>query len=242
MPQQIQAEMAEGGAAIIQYDNPPDECPICHTAVLPRLVAAALSGTLAGTTDGGRLQVVCRCTKRICDSLFIAIYSQKVDEKERPHGFYYFDHSVPTHPRQEPFSDLIKSASSSFVEIFDQAVAADALQLTEVSGMGFRKSLEFLIKDFAIHKNQNAAEVIKAIDLGTCINNYVDDARVKMCAERAAWLGNDESHYMRKWKDKDVNDLKVLIKLSVNWIENVLLTEGYSKEMIKPPPKKRIKQ
>jgi hypothetical protein len=54
---------------------------------------------------------------------------------------------------------------------------------------------------------------------------------VKECAKRAAWLGNDETHYTRKWETKDVSDLKLLVKLTVNWIDNVLLTEKYIAEM-----------
>jgi hypothetical protein len=54
---------------------------------------------------------------------------------------------------------------------------------------------------------------------------------VKACAKRAAWLGNDETHYVRKWTDKDVRDLKILITLTINWINNVLLTRKYTAEM-----------
>lgn len=31
--------------------------------------------------------------------------------------------------------------------------------------------------------------------------------------ERAAWLGNDETHYVRKWPEKDVKDLKSLNRI-----------------------------
>ena len=54
---------------------------------------------------------------------------------------------------------------------------------------------------------------------------------MKECAKRAAWLGNDETHYTRKWEDKDVKDLKLLVHLTVNWIDNVLLTQKYISEM-----------
>jgi hypothetical protein len=50
-------------------------------------------------------------------------------------------------------------------------------------------------------------------------------------AERATWLGNDETHYVRKWEDKDINDLKILIKVTLHWIEMELLTEQYKTEM-----------
>tara|TARA_R110000850_G_scaffold183823_1_gene309402 strand:+ start:158 stop:367 length:210 start_codon:yes stop_codon:yes gene_type:complete len=67
--------------------------------------------------------------------------------------------------------------------------------------------------------------------LGACINEYVNDANVKVCASRAAWIGNDETHYVRKWGEKDINDLKTLLRLTSAWILNELLTEKYLREM-----------
>jgi len=97
--------------------------------------------------------------------------------------------------------------------------------------VGYRKSLEFLVKDYCILKQPGAAEEIKKTLLGQCIGTWVEDPKVKECAKRAAWLGNDETHYLRKWESKDINDLKILITLTVNWIHNDILTERYMKEM-----------
>jgi len=69
------------------------------------------------------------------------------------------------------------------------------------------------------------------MSISQVIKNYIDDDNLKQCAKRATWLGNDHTHYLKIWKDKDLNDLRILIRLSVNWIENVLLTEKYSEEM-----------
>ena len=67
--------------------------------------------------------------------------------------------------------------------------------------------------------------------LQNAIQEKIQDENLKVCAERATWLGNDETHYLKKWTDKDINDLKVLITLSVNWIHSHLLTKKYKKEM-----------
>lgn len=66
------------------------------------------------------------------------------------------------------------------------------------------------------------------------IQTKIQDPNLKNCAERATWLGNDETHYLRIW-DKDIEDEKILITLCVNWIHNHLLTRGYVRSM---PPKK----
>ena len=50
-------------------------------------------------------------------------------------------------------------------------------------------------------------------------------------ASRAAWLGNDETHYIRKWVDKDVQNLKSLIDLTIRWIESEIETKQLLTEM-----------
>ncbi len=47
----------------------------------------------------------------------------------------------------------------------------------------------------------------------------------------AFWLGNDETHYLRKWEQHDVDDLVTLIKLTTNWIEIEHLSKSYVEEM-----------
>ena len=87
-----------------------------------------------------------------------------------------------------------------------------------------------------IEVDPSDAGAIKTTLLGTCIDRYVDDANVKECARRAAWLGNDETHYTRRWEDKDIADLKTLVRLTTNWVENALLTQQYLQQM--PPPQR----
>jgi hypothetical protein len=80
--------------------------------------------------------------------------------------------------------------------------------LTEIAGIGLRKSFEFLVKDFLITRNRTMPSKFKGKFLVVVIKEYVDDPRLKLTAERASWLGNDETHYVRKWEDKDIEDLK----------------------------------
>ena len=44
-------------------------------------------------------------------------------------------------------------------------------------------------------------------------------------ASRSAWLGNDQTHYVQRFEDKDINDMKNFIKASVYWISMELITE-----------------
>ncbi|MCT7941552.1 hypothetical protein [Shewanella holmiensis] len=75
------------------------------------------------------------------------------------------------------------------------------------------------------------AEKIKRLMLMPCISQYISDTNIKECAIRAVWLGNDETHYERRWEKKDINDLKLLINLVVNWVVSSLMTQEYMKSM-----------
>jgi hypothetical protein len=144
---------------------------------------------------------------------------------------------TPSEPQPPSVPDLVAAVSPNFVRTYNQALAAEVHSLEQLAGIGLRKALEFLIKDFAIREYPGDAEQIKSKPLSACISEYLDDSNVKRCATRATWLGNDETHYVRKWEDKDIEDLKILIRLTLNWLDNVLLTEKYSNEMPDKPGK-----
>lgn len=44
-------------------------------------------------------------------------------------------------------------------------------------------------------------------------------------AKASTWLGNDESHYTRKFTSKDINDLKKFIDATIYCISLKLLSE-----------------
>lgn len=54
--------------------------------------------------------------------------------------------------------------------------------------------------------------------VSSCIRDYIEYERLKIVASRAAWLGNDQAHYTQKHTDRDLEDLKKLIQLTMHWI------------------------
>jgi hypothetical protein len=57
---------------------------------------------------------------------------------------------------------------------------------------GFRKSLDFLVKDYIAEKPEDG-DAIRREFLGNTITNRVSDPSIKECAKRATWLGNDRN-------------------------------------------------
>jgi hypothetical protein len=123
--------------------------------------------------------------------------------------------------------------SPQFSEIYDQAYQAEQFGLSLIIGPAYRKSLEYLIKDYAIStvsSDGDKEDILKSF-LSSVIDKYIDDARIKRVAKRAAWLGNDETHYVRKWEDKDIEDLKLLISMTTDWIQLIELSKKFESDM-----------
>ena len=131
-------------------------------------------------------------------------------------------------------SAAIQKLSNDFCNIFAEAHKAEQHKLSLVAGPGYRKALEFLIKDYVIALKPDDKDKIEKMMLGNCLATYVEDDKIKQTAKRAAWLGNDETHCVRKWEDKDVNDLKKLISLTRHWIEMEQLTKDFLQDMPEP--------
>ena len=109
-----------------------------------------------------------------------------------------------------------------FVQIYSEAHTAEESNLKEICGMGYRKALEFLIKDYAIKLHPDDEETIKSTPLAKCIDSYIDNSRIKSLAKASAWLGNDETHYVRKHDDYDLESLKAFLKAAESFIDSEL--------------------
>ncbi len=220
---QVSASTLEGAAISVVLKGLPNTCPVCSHKMTPHIQAIII----IPFPPVKKVQVAFRCANSACQELFIGTYNLLPGRTSD----YLFFKSEPLKYREKEFPATIKEISVDFVKIYNQALAAEAANLNEIVGIGLRKSLEFLIKDFALKMNPDKDEEIKKCSLASCISNYVADTNIKECAKRATWLGNDETHYIKKWEDKDIEDLKRLVHLTVNWIDSVILTKKYTDEM-----------
>ena len=84
---------------------------------------------------------------------------------------------------------------------------------------------------FAKSTRPDEEDRIEKMFSGKVVDEFISDPRIQAVAKRALWLGNDETHYLKKWDKHDINDLETLIKLTINWIEIERLTKSYSEEI-----------
>jgi hypothetical protein len=208
-------------AGQVQIDRYPEICPVCLHSIEP------LDTNLGFVNNARGLENIARCPRVRCGHFFIVRYRP-------PSGgsiVYTLNELIPMTIGVSAQSEVIKVISPDFVTIFAEAEKAEKSGLKLVCGPGYRKAIEFLIKDYVIQSHPDKADEIKKLNLAKCIAEYVQDGKVKQVAARAVWLGNDETHYLRKWEDKDLTDLKRLIQLTLHWIEMDDLTKKTLEEM-----------
>lgn len=210
----------------VHLDTWPEACPICGKAYDPTYVGSTLRH------DRQVLFAAYTCPRETCMGWAIGVYMLHPNElRGRGELTYVLVDTYPVHVTKHEWPEVISTLSPDFVAIYHDAYASEQYHLDLISGPGYGKALEFLVKDYAIHRYPNDAEEIKKKFLGPCIESYIDDPRAKKMAKRAAWLRNDFTHYYQKWTDKDLSDLKTLMTLVVNWIGSQLLIDQYEQSM-----------
>lgn len=186
------------------------ECPLCNTATSPTFI----NGYLIGNKEN-----------YIPLTAFVILYCPRC--KQLYTAKYHFVNGLsvsnlvevyPQNLSHVKFSDNINNLSPEFVNLFNQAIEAEGNPSTSgLAGLGYRKALEFLIKDYLIKlKNQDKNTIIQ-LELGKCVSKLSDD--LQDIAKASVWLGNDETHYFRKNLDFSITDLKDFINCLVSDIE-----------------------
>lgn len=218
----VQKASSTGTGSIRSY---PSQCPFCLSDVQQIPIMGIFR------SDAKSLSVVMKCGSQRCYSLYMAEY-----KKDSTGQFYEFDKLGRFKVEERKFVNIISDISPSFESIYNQSYASEQLGYTDICGIGFRKAFEFLIKDYLIKNLPDKVASIKKMPLAQCIEKMMPGQQLKEVAKRAAWLGNDETHYERIWADKDIDDLKKLIDLSIHWIIHEELTQQYITSMDKTSP------
>lgn len=193
-------------------------CPICKRAISPYELAFS---NYKAETEKNYFSVMYLC--KSCYQTFISLYQIALHaNKTFTSTFIYCE---PNRFERHQFDQALEELSPQFVEIYNQALASESYRLNEIAGLGYRKAAEFLIKDFSIHLHPENQEQILKAPISACIKSYIDNEQIKILAERVAWLGNDEAHYVKKIKDRDIEDLKAFLDATVYFISALLKVE-----------------
>ena len=152
---------------------------------------------------------------QVCTLGFCGIYSHKLDT--RCGELYKPVTAIPKKNEPLQLNPEISEVSPAFMKIFEESYAAEQNGLTAICGMGYRKALEYLVKDYLIEKLPQDRDVIANEPLSQSIRR-IDNSQIKILAERSAWLGNDETHYTKKHEGYSYKDIKSFLEALVAFI------------------------
>lgn len=134
-----------------------------------------------------------------------------VGTKVIPYDYDFFDINYP-------FSETITKLSPRFKQIYQQTSLAESTYLNELTGFGYRKALEFLVKDYLIKTTANDADKIKSSTLNNCIQ-MLPDEDLQNTSRISAWVGNDSTHYIQKNPDLGLEDLKDYLDVTAQYLD-----------------------
>ena len=197
-----------------------DECPSCHYAIEAKILTAYYVKGEGISADIYDMYLIFQCRK--CKRLFMSKFKGTYANGDK-NTLIFEKHvySVPSLPHGDAIPIEIQELSEDFATIYVQAGAAEAQGLEQVCGVGYRKALEFLVKDYLCRLFPDQSDAIRSEPLGKSIER-IDHEKIKILAKRSAWIGNDETHYVRKHSDLDVGDMKRFIKAMLTYIESEL--------------------
>lgn len=191
----------------------PEYCPHCGKNISPEKIHSSASED-SYSSENARFVVTFRCSRSTCKKYFAVEYIFESMSKLCSIVEYNYRPQIKV-----KLPENIEIVSPVFVEIYSQATVAEREVLDQIAGVGYRKAAEFLIKDYAISKNPSDEEHIKSIMLGKVIADYLNDfPKIQALAKSVAWIGNDETHYVRRHDGKDIQDLKKFILSAAQFI------------------------
>jgi len=216
----------KGYEAPAEVDRIPDACPRCFRSIQPILCNKPFE------SPQHELWITFKCPSSECLRPFFALYRFQYGTDVH----FNLKALEPIEMMSHRWEESVVTLSPRFVTVFNQASNAQRLRLDEIAGPAYRKALEVLVKDFAKAPfmailSDTASDASAKIDaqahidrinallLKPCITEYINDAQIRETAERAAWLGNDQAHYIQKWPEHDLTSLKGLIDLVVYFIQ-----------------------
>ena len=193
----------------------PNICPHCHVVNDPHFQNAIIT---KDDEEKDQIISIWNCASNGCRRSFVAEYQIVSATSSKFIRFLNGNPKGPDWPK--PIIELKsgeslgneKEEESKFIKTYLQSLRAEHSGLDEIAGMGYRKAIEYLIKDWAIQTKPGDKEKIQASWFGKVIGDYFT-GDLKGILERATWLGNDQAHYIKLFQEYDISVLKELIGL-----------------------------
>lgn len=189
------------------------QCPFCGMFNSPNV--SRVTWTKCGEESNDKIALVIYTTT-CCNNYFSATY--KIDSERNTEFLCQYPSS-----KVVQLPDSISELSPRFINLYNQVASAEQQNHLELAGTGYRNSMEILIKDFAIIKLGKDPNEVCKLNLYESIKKYLPDSDLTTAANVIRILGNDYTHYKRKYENIEFETLKRYFQILLTEIENKLL-------------------
>jgi hypothetical protein len=190
-------------------------CPHCKVSNNPVTNHLFVHSYQTGEVLSGFIH---RCTS--CAKLHFSLQMIKGKSASFISGFPSTEHVT--------FGELISEMSPRFVDLYNQANTSEENSHFDLAGMGYRASLEVLIKDYALEFELDSKEEISKLNLNNAIGKYFKSEESIISADVVRKLGNGYAHWENEHDDLPLEVLKTYLEIFIKQIEVKL--------MLKNPP------
>jgi len=135
------------GRKMWEFDKFPNKCPQCHHAIDPRQIGIVVRKEVV--MGSATVELIFQCPQEDCLRAFIGLYIGDYSQHTRSH-MMMLRATSPFIPEPPEHSSEVRAVSPQAVAIYREAAAAEAWNLKEIAGCGYRKALEFLVKDYCV--------------------------------------------------------------------------------------------
>lgn len=157
------------------------------------------------------LIATCRCTSCNKSFFFACEREPKGDGK-----FICMHPDISFKPYE---NDMLQSISPRFIEMYNQSLQAEFVESFDLAAMGFRSALEILVKDYAINELNVPEDKASKKTLFDAIEAYLGQTDLLKTADVIRILGNDHTHYKRKYPQHDFSLLKGYMDIFLKQVE-----------------------
>jgi hypothetical protein len=190
----------------------PKFCPSCGVSNNPQFFIEGYRNF----TDGPVSYISCMCLACEHWSFIIVEALSKNDENTKPWKLLaqYPSNSIRV------FDSLLQKCSPRFIEIYNSAFDAEQNGHIDLAGMGYRASLEVLIKDWALEYSGEDKSKIARYSLNDAIAHFLsDDNEAFASSDVVRAVGNDFTHWSRPddFNPEDhLNIVKTYLEIFIN--------------------------
>ncbi|MFW3538225.1 hypothetical protein [Vagococcus fluvialis] len=217
MLKEVKVNFPDGQGRLDGKFNFSDTCPHCRKPIDP-IIKSIHADSRYEINSNLKAAALVQCPSSDCSQFFIDWFRVEIGNYSNISASRRLEYIYkPILKNELPIE--VNEKFPEFNEIYSQALQAETYGLDQIAGVGYRKSLEFLIKQYAIHTFPEDEEKIKKETLNNTIMNRLGSfPKIQSLAKAATWIGNDETHFVRKHEDRDITSMKKFIKSAATFI------------------------